>query len=173
VANARIPNLRVVIRGAAPDVACRRRLESQIVSMPRACVVDASFSPANDEEVELLFKAADIVALPYLEGSQSGVKFMAYAYGRPVLVSDVGSLAEYIVPGLTGECFRVQDEDSFNERLNHMLANLPDYQELAIQKHAYKHWSFDGMVAMVERACDQLQKEHRTMRLTPARGHSA
>lgn len=172
VAHSRISGLRIVIRGEAPDTAYRHRLESLIASVPRSTKVDALFKPANDDEVELIFKAADVVALPYLEGSQSGVKFMAYAYGRPVLVSDVGSLAECLVPGLTGERFRPGDERSFVQRLDHMLANIADYQELAIQKYAYKHWSFDGMVAAVETVCNPIRKAPKSPRLSPASENS-
>ena len=62
--------------------------------------VHARFIP--DHEVALFFSAADCVALPYRKASQSGVTAIALHYGIPIVASDVGGLAEYILPGETG-----------------------------------------------------------------------
>jgi len=55
-----------------------------------------------DEETEIYFKACDVVALPYTEAFQSGVLFLAYSFGVPVIAADVGSFAEDVVIGRTG-----------------------------------------------------------------------
>lgn len=57
---------------------------------------------ASDDEVEALFKAADVVVLPYRSATQSGVTHVAYALGVPVITTDVGGLAETVRPGHTG-----------------------------------------------------------------------
>ena len=63
-----------------------------------------------DEEVELYFKAADVLIVPYVHIFQSGVPFLAYSFGLPVIATDVGSLREDIVEGRTG--FVCQPQDS-------------------------------------------------------------
>ena len=40
------------------------------------------------------FEAADLVVLPYRESDQSGVLFTALAFGKPLLLSDVGGFGE-------------------------------------------------------------------------------
>jgi len=55
-----------------------------------------------DEEVERYFKAADVVVIPYVEIFQSGVPFLSYSFGLPVIATDVGSLREDIIEGETG-----------------------------------------------------------------------
>jgi glycosyltransferase involved in cell wall biosynthesis len=55
-----------------------------------------------DDEVEVYFKAADVLVLPYKEIAQSGVLFLAYAFGLPVVATDVGSFREEVVEGSTG-----------------------------------------------------------------------
>lgn len=55
-----------------------------------------------DEDVEVYFKAADVVAIPYTDIFQSGVPFLAYSFGLPVIATDVGSLRDDIVDGETG-----------------------------------------------------------------------
>lgn len=49
-----------------------------------------------NEEVEPYFKAADVVCLPYYSGTQSGILMMAYGFGKPVVITDVGGIAELV-----------------------------------------------------------------------------
>jgi len=55
-----------------------------------------------DDEMELYLKGADVLVLPYKEIFQSGVLFLAYSFGLPVVATDVGSFREEIVEGITG-----------------------------------------------------------------------
>jgi glycosyltransferase involved in cell wall biosynthesis len=65
-----------------------------------AIVERISFIP--DEEVEIYFKAADVLVLPYLSIYQSGVLFLAYDFGLPVIATDVGSFSAHVIEGETG-----------------------------------------------------------------------
>ncbi len=60
------------------------------------------FEYVPDEEAELYYKAADVLVLPYTHVFQSGILFMAFSFGLPVVASDVGSIREDIVEGKTG-----------------------------------------------------------------------
>jgi glycosyltransferase involved in cell wall biosynthesis len=53
-------------------------------------------------EFSKYFLASDLVALPYRRISQSGILQLAYGFGRPVVVSNVGGLAEAVVEDRTG-----------------------------------------------------------------------
>src|SRR6185437_7545374 len=53
----------------------------------------------GDDELPAYFRRADLVVLPYREIDQSGVLFTALAFGRPLLVSDVGGLPEIAAAG--------------------------------------------------------------------------
>ncbi len=75
----------------------------------------------SDREVGLFFGAADAVALPYRRASQSGVTAVALHYGKPIVASDVGGLAEYILPGQTGELASPNDAESLAEALRRAL----------------------------------------------------
>jgi len=61
------------------------------------------------EEVERYFAACDVVALPYLEGTTSGVLKLALAFGKPVAASQVGDFPEEIPPG-GGELFEADEQ---------------------------------------------------------------
>jgi glycosyltransferase involved in cell wall biosynthesis len=62
-----------------------------------------------DEETELYFKAADVSALPYTDIFQSGVLVLSFAFGLPVIATDVGSLREDIIEGRTGLVCKPRD----------------------------------------------------------------
>jgi glycosyltransferase involved in cell wall biosynthesis len=99
-----------------------------------------------DEEAELYFKASDVAVLPYSIVFQSGVLFTAYSYGLPVIASDVGSLADDIVPGKTGLVCRARDAEDlarairtyFDSELYRTLdRRRPEIRNYAIAKHSW------------------------------------
>jgi glycosyltransferase involved in cell wall biosynthesis len=56
----------------------------------------------SNEQAALLFSAADASLLPYRSASQSGVVQLSFAYGRPVIATEVGGLGEAIQDGENG-----------------------------------------------------------------------
>jgi alpha-maltose-1-phosphate synthase len=58
-----------------------------------------------DIEIPELFRSAKFLVLPYVEASQSGVVSLAYTFSKPVIVSNVGSIAEYVDHRITGLIF--------------------------------------------------------------------
>jgi glycosyltransferase involved in cell wall biosynthesis len=56
----------------------------------------------GNEEVEAFFVASDLVILPYVSATQSGIVQIAIAFDRPVVVTEVGGLPEAVSPGKTG-----------------------------------------------------------------------
>lgn len=63
-------------------------------------ILRTSFIP--DKEVQNYFSVADIVAQPYRTATQSGVSQIAYHFETPMLVTNVGGLAEIIPDGKVG-----------------------------------------------------------------------
>ncbi len=55
-----------------------------------------------NDEVAAYFSAADVVVLPYLDATQSGIVQIAYNFNKPVITTDVGGLAETVIHGKTG-----------------------------------------------------------------------
>jgi D-inositol-3-phosphate glycosyltransferase len=62
-----------------------------------------------DSETEVFFKAADVFVLPYRHIYQSGVLFLGYSFGLPVIAADVGTLRDEIAEGKTGFVFKSED----------------------------------------------------------------
>lgn len=55
-----------------------------------------------NEEVAKYFEPSDLVVLPYRNATQSGILSLAYGFYKPVLVTNVGGLAEFVDNGKTG-----------------------------------------------------------------------
>ena len=105
----------------------------------------------GDNEIELYFKAADVLVLPYTQIFQSGVLFMAYSFGLPVIASDVGSFGQDIIGGVTGFVCKRGDpvdlskviEMYFSSELYRML----DERRAGIQKFIHERHSWDIVAA--------------------------
>ena len=86
-----------------------KRIEQLIVDNGVVDRVIERIEHVPDEKTELYFKAADVLLLPYTHVFQSGVLFLGYSFGLPVIVADVGSLNEEIIEGETGFVFKRRD----------------------------------------------------------------
>ncbi len=56
----------------------------------------------QDSEVATFFSAADLIVQPYKTATQSGVTQIAYHFNKPMIVTDVGGLAEMCPDGRVG-----------------------------------------------------------------------
>lgn len=142
------PKLRVVIAGrpkgndaywdAIRGQIGARGLEAQLVA-------HTWFIP--DEETEVYFKAADLLVLPYTHVFQSGVLFLGYNFGLPVVATDVGSLRDEIVEGTTGFVCRPRDASSLAEAIARffrselyasLAARRPVIREFAEERYSWR-----------------------------------
>ncbi len=147
---ARGGRLKILVRGLAGRPYAERLL--RLVEENRLSdIVDCAFGFASDREMERLFKACDVAVLPYLEGSQSGVFYMAYAFGRPVLASDIGCFQNHILPGKTGEVFRSGDAGALWETLMRMRAGIEQYREPFIREYARRNYSWEASAEKIRR----------------------
>ena len=55
-----------------------------------------------DDKVNLYFRACDIVVQPYKSATQSGVAQIAFHFDKPMIVTNVGGLAEIVPDGKVG-----------------------------------------------------------------------
>lgn len=111
----RFPDVRIVIAGSGPDwPRCRAFIED-----PNAFqLIDRALT---NPEVTQLFEEASLVVLPYTEASQSAVLGLAYAMGKPVVATAVGSLPEGVDEGITGLLVPPRDSDALAEAIIRLL----------------------------------------------------
>lgn len=75
-----------------------------------------------NEEIGLYFSAADVVVLPYIEATQSGVVQIAYGFAKPVITTNVGGLAEVVRDGETGLIVPPRNSDALAKAITRYFA---------------------------------------------------
>ncbi|WP_420455848.1 glycosyltransferase [Rubrivirga sp.] len=81
--------------------------------------LDADYIP--DDRVGLYFGAADVVVQPYVTATQSGVAQIAFHFGRPVITTDVGGLAEGVPDGVAGLVVPPEDPGALADALGRFV----------------------------------------------------
>lgn len=124
----RVPDLRILIAGDGADLDGRHR---DLARDPR---IELRRGYLTNDEVARAFQEASIVVLPYLEGSQSGVVRIAYVFGKPVIVTRVGSIPESVREGVTGLVVPPRDEAALADAMAALL--LDDDRRRAMGREA-------------------------------------
>ncbi len=104
-----------------------------------------------EHEVRTYFSIADMVAQPYRSATQSGVSQIAYHFEKPMLVTDVGGLAETIPNGKVGYVVDVNPTQIADALVDFYTNNQSEkfIENIKIEKQKYE-WSImtkaiDGM----------------------------
>jgi glycosyltransferase involved in cell wall biosynthesis len=94
----------------------------KIISLRLEGLVELRTGFIPDSEVRNYFSVADLVAQPYRTATQSGVSQIAYHFEKPMLVTNVGGLAETIPNGKVGYVVEV-DPSQIADALVDFLSN--------------------------------------------------
>jgi glycosyltransferase involved in cell wall biosynthesis len=92
--------LHLIIAGEFWQDEAEYRAQIERLGLGTAVTILNKYVP--DEEVAALMAAADVVVLPYRTATQSAIVQVAFGYGKPVITSDVGGLAEAVQHNCTG-----------------------------------------------------------------------
>ena len=97
-----VPNIHLLLVGHIHrnDQLDRYRSLIRDLGVEGAVSLHTAFVPYN--QLGIYFGAADVVALPYLETTDSAVIPTAYTFGRPVITTNVGGLPETVESGESG-----------------------------------------------------------------------
>ncbi len=76
-----------------------------------------------NEEVSGFFERADVLVLPYVSASQSGVARIAFSNALPVIVSDAGGLSDAVIENVNGLVFPARDSNALAERIVNYFTN--------------------------------------------------
>ncbi len=105
-----------------------------------------------NEELGLYFSAADVVVLPYVDATQSGVAQLAYGFEKPVITTSVGGIPEVVEDGVTGLIIPPQDSDALAEAIvRYFEQGLGDGFTSNIRAQVREGaFSWEGLVRIIE-----------------------
>lgn len=162
------PNYRLIIAGE-PMQGYEKYWNEILQTINRGDIRDRiirKFEFIPDEDAELYFKAADVLVMPYKNIFQSGVLFLGYSFGTPVIAADVGSLGEDIIEGRTGFLYKPGDSSDLASVMEAYfgsdLYKTLDKRRQEIRDYAHAQHSWDVVGKLTRDVYDKvLEKERR------------
>ena len=99
-----------------------------------------------DEELDALYRQADICLFPYRDIYGSGALLMAYSYGKPVITSDIPAFREETQNGKTGILTAGGDPEKLKEAIlkaadwsrKEYLDDQKEIEKLTEEKYSWK-----------------------------------
>ena len=111
-----------------------------------------------NEQVALYFSAADLVVLPYLSATQSGIAQIAYNFDRPVIATDVGGLAEVVQHGRTGFVVPPADAEALGRALVQFYAEQRGEEFTQHVKEDKTAYSWERLRLAIEELAEEVSR---------------
>jgi glycosyltransferase involved in cell wall biosynthesis len=96
----------------------------------------------SDQERDSLFKACDVMIIPYRRIYNSGVLMMALSYGKTVIASDLPANCEIIQNGVNGNLFEDGNPSDLAQNILRLknASNRPTFEEIMNPLRAQHSW---------------------------------
>lgn len=95
-----------------------------------------NFGFVPQEEEQWYFSAADVVCLPYLEVTQSGVAQLGLMYELPIIATDIGEMADVCRDGENGILIKENNKEQLVNAILEIAEN-DDFRSKASEKSKY------------------------------------
>ena len=104
-----------------------------------------------DKEVEKFFAACDVVVLPYVSATQSGIVQIAYGFDKPVIATIVGGLPDVVTDGKTGFLVEPENPQAIADAISKLFTpGVAEKFEAGVKEESYR-FSWDRMVKHIEK----------------------
>jgi glycosyltransferase involved in cell wall biosynthesis len=113
-------------------------------------VIDVVSDYVPNEKVGEYFSAADVVILPYLSATQSGIAQIAYNFDKPVIATNVGGLAEVVIDGVSGLIVPPNDPLKLAAAIRKFYSENLESKLSAGAAREKKKYSWERMVEAIE-----------------------
>lgn len=114
-------------------------------------IIDIYDGYIPDKEVEKNFAASDVVVLPYISATQSGIVQIAYGFDKPVIATNVGGLPDVVTEGKTGFLVEPENPQAIADAVTHFFAPGVEDQLISGAKAESYRFSWDRVVEHIER----------------------
>lgn len=120
----------------------------------------------DDREIAAALDRADIVVLPYLEASQSGIAAAAFAAALPVVATPVGGLAEQVRHGETGLIAESVTPAALAEAIRHLLTSGDLYHRCSAGalRHAQEDLAWSAVALRVAAIARDVSRRPKRLR---------
>jgi glycosyltransferase involved in cell wall biosynthesis len=108
-----------------------------------------------NEQVEQYFAAADLVVLPYVGGTGSGIVQIAYGLNKPVVATRVGCLPEVVDDGNTGYVVNPNDPQALAEAVVRFFAEEKEDEFVANIQRGKGRFAWEHLVGEIEALAGQ------------------
>lgn len=109
-----------------------------------------------NEDVGLYFSAADLVVLPYISATQSGIIQIAFGFDKPVITTNVGGLPDVVKDGETGFIVPAEDSNALSDAIIRYFEEDREREFEANIKKQKDIFSWDRMVEIIESFCKNI-----------------
>ncbi|MDE5696997.1 MAG: glycosyltransferase [Lachnospiraceae bacterium] len=152
----RVADIKLLIVGDFSSEESKRQYEDMIAQTGSGDHIAIYDGYIPDKEVEKFFAACDIVVLPYISATQSGIAQIAYGFEKPVLATRVGGLPDVVINGETGYLIEPQNPEQIaGAVIDFYTMNRADTFADGIEREKYKY-SWERMEHVIN---DFLDKE--------------
>ena len=141
-------NVKLIVAGEFYD--SREKYENLINELGINYAVKIYDDYIPNEKVAMFYNAADVVVLPYVSATQSGIIQIAYNYNKPVITTNVGGLPEGVEEGKTGFIVPAEDPEKLAEAIiDFFEINNPESFSNYIAEYKQR-FSWDRLVSEIE-----------------------
>jgi len=102
-----------------------------------------------NEDVAKYYLSSDVVVLPYRSATQSGILNVAYGFNKPVIVTNVGGLAEFVIEGKTGFVIKPDSEDEIVKGYEEYLSKKDEVNFIENIIEYNRKNSFDNLPELI------------------------
>lgn len=139
-------NLKLIIAGEFYEDKTPYLQQIQKLNLQNKVMVCDDFIPNN--QVSTYFCASDVVIQPYLNATQSGVTQIAYYYNKPMIVTNVGGLAELVPNNKVGFVCKV-DKDQIVQAIFNYYTQQKEQAFAQAMEHEKQRFTWPNL-------CNQL-----------------
>lgn len=145
-------NAKILIVGESYESTEKYHDRIKELNLENEVIFISDFIP--DEDVKYFFSASDVVVLPYIDATQSGIIQIAYFYDKPVIATDVGGLSEVVINNETGLVIKPSSPEEIAGAVINFYENKLEYKfsdNIKLEKKKYMWEKFtDEVISLAE-----------------------
>jgi glycosyltransferase involved in cell wall biosynthesis len=141
-------NIHLLAIGECYDDERQYRDQISVLQLQDRVTLHTEYIP--NDRVGLYFSAADVVILPYLSATQSGIAQIAYNFDKPVIATRVGGLSEVVIDGVTGLICSPGDAAAMANTIRRFFEEKHEAQFITNVRHEKKKYTWEAMANAIE-----------------------